>query len=339
MIEFAEGTGRRLRGVSRSGDWEIPLNLRPDPDDYAFDLEAALRAVVSIKTFIPPDAFTASVLGTEREGSGVVIGADGLILTIGYLITEAETVWLTTADGRAVPGHALAIDQESGFGLVLPLGQLNLAPLPLGDASGPQVGDTAILAAGGGRARAIETKVVARQEFAGYWEYLLDDAILTAPAHPFWGGGSLISDAGRLLGIGSLILQQSDGQGRRHDMNMVVPIGRLLPILDDLLRLGRANRPPRPWLGLYATESDNAVVVAGLADGGPAEQAGVRVGDRILGIGGHEVSDLAGLWRRVWASGQAGTQVTLRIARDEGIAAVSVTSSDRTRFLRAPNMH
>jgi S1-C subfamily serine protease len=325
--------------VARTSEWEIPPNLQPDPDDYKFDLEMSLRSIVGLKAYIPSDAFTAAVLGTEREGSGVVIRSDGLVLTIGYLITEAETVWLTTADGRALQGHPLAYDQESGFGLVLPLGQLRLPPLALGEAAGPRVGDTAVLAAGSGRERAIETKVIARQEFAGYWEYLLEDAILTAPAHPFWGGAGLIGSDGRLIGIGSLILQQGDGQGRRHDMNMIVPVGRLLPILDDLVRLGRPSRPPRPWLGLYATETESAVVVAGLADGGPAEQAGVRVGDRILGIGNQEVTDLAGLWRRVWASGQAGAAVTLRVSRDEGVAAVSVVSSDRARFLRTPRLH
>jgi len=234
-------------------DWEIPSNLQPDPGDYSFDLERALKAVVSLKTYVPVDAFTANTLGTERAGSGVVIKETGLIATIGYIVTEAETIWITTSDGQAVPGHALAYDQESGFGLVQALGKLDVPALELGDSDRMKVGDQAVLAAGGGRHHTIETRVVGRQEFAGYWEYVLDDALFTSPAHPFWGGSGLIGTDGRLMGIGSLILQQGDGKGRRLDMNMIVPIGLLAPIMPDLLSYGRVNRPARPWLGMYAT--------------------------------------------------------------------------------------
>ena len=241
----------------KNQDWEIPANLQPDAGDYSFDLERSLRAIVNLKTYVPPDAFTAGTLGTERAGSGVVIRESGLVATIGYLITEAETIWITSSDGRAIPGHALAYDQESGFGLVQALGQLNLPALEMGDSDRLKVGDQVVFAAGGGKHHAVETRVVGRQEFAGYWEYVLDDAIFTAPAHPFWGGGGLIGNDGKLMGIGSLILQQGDGKGRRLDMNMVVPIGLLTPIMKDLLSYGRVNRPARPWLGMLATEADD----------------------------------------------------------------------------------
>ncbi len=320
-------------------DWEIPPNLQPDPGDYSFDLERALNAVVSLKTYIPADAFTANTLGTERAGSGVVISDKGLIATIGYLVTEAETIWITTNTGQAVPGHALAYDQESGFGLVQALGKLNTPTLDLGDSDRLKVGDQAVLAAGGGRHHTIETRVVGRQEFAGYWEYVLDDALFTAPAHPFWGGCGLIGTDGKLMGIGSLILQQGDGKGRRLDMNMVVPIGLLTPIMKDLLSYGRVNRPARPWLGLYATEADDAIVVGHVTDSGPADQAGVRAGDRILAVGGEEISDLAGLWRRVWASGSAGAEVRLRLMRDKNPVALTVRSRDRSSILKSPKLH
>lgn len=322
----------------QKSDWEIPPNLRPDPADYEFDLERALRAVVGLRTNVPSDAFTAGTLGTERTGNGVVIRADGLVLTIGYLITEAETVWLITADGRAVAGHALAFDPASGFGLVQALGKLDLPALELGDSDALEVGADTIMAAGGGRRHAIETRVVGRQEFAGYWEYLLDNAIFTAPAHPFWSGSALIGKDGKLLGTGSLILQQGDGR-KRMDMNMIVPIAQLKPVLDTLLSMGHAGQPPRPWLGLYAMENDGGLVVGGVADGGPAEKAGVQQGDRILGLGDEEVSDLAGLWRRLWATGPAGTAVLLRLGREEGRVSVRVTSADRASFLRAPLLH
>lgn len=322
-----------------STDWEIPANLQPDPGDYAFDLDRALKAVVGIKSYVAQDAYTAGTLGTERAGSGVVIRETGLIATIGYLVTEAETIWITTATGLAVPGHALAYDQESGFGLVQALGRLDLPALELGDSDALRVGDQAVFAASGGKHHAVETRVVGRQEFAGYWEYVLDEAIFTAPAHPFWGGCGLIAADGRLIGTGSLILQQGDGKGRRHDMNMVVPIGNLAPILDDLLTYGRVNRPARPWLGMYATESDEELAVGGLADNGPAELAGIQAGDRIIAIDGEEVSDLASLWRRVWAAGSAGAEVRLRLMRNDRAVNAVVRSADRAKFLKSPKLH
>ena len=319
-------------------DWEIPTNLQPDPEDYGFDLERTLKSVVGLRANVPSDAYTAGTLGTDRVGNGVVIREDGLVLTIGYLITEAETVWLITNDGRAVPGHALAFDQISGFGLVQALGRLGLPAIELGDSDALAVGAEAVMAAGGGRSHAIEAKVVGRQEFAGYWEYLLDNAIFTAPAHPFWSGSALIGKDGKLLGTGSLILQQGDGK-RRMDMNMIVPVANLRPVLDDLLAYGRVSRPPRPWLGLYAMENDGGLIVGGVSDRSPAATAGVQQGDRIVGLGNEDISDLGSLWRKLWATGPAGTSITLKLMRDGTSMTVRVTSADRTSFLRAPRLH
>jgi S1-C subfamily serine protease len=180
---------------------------------------------------------------------------------------------------------------------------------------------------------------VGRQEFAGYWEYLLDDAIFTAPAHPFWGGGALIGQDGKLLGIGSLILQQGDAKGRRHDMNMIVPIDCLPPVLEDLRRYGQVNRPARPWLGVYAMEDEDTVVIGGLADGGPADRAGLRTGDHVLAVEEEEVTDLAGLWRSLWACGPAGSKVTLMVQRDDKRMPVSIPTVDRRSLLKSPRMH
>jgi S1-C subfamily serine protease len=319
-------------------DRDIPQNLQPRPGDYRFDLEAVLRGLVTLRADIPSDAFTADALGTERAGSGVVIPG-GLVLTMGYLIMEAESIWLTTADGRAVAGHGLAVDFETGFGLVQPLGRLDVPEIQIGDSNAVQVGDQALLAAAGGRHRAVETKVVGRQEFAGYWEYLIDDAFFTAPAHPFWGGAGLIGADGKLLGIGSLILQQGDAKGRRVDMNMVVPTALLTPNLEELTRLGRINRPARPWLGLFAMENEDAVMVGGVADGGPADKAGLKPGDRVVSVDGDEVTDLANLWRRVWAAGTAGARVRMGVSRDDQIVNVTLHSVDRASVLRTPRLH
>jgi S1-C subfamily serine protease len=185
----------------------------------------------------------------------------------------------------------------------------------------------------------VKALVAARQEFAGYWEYLLDQAIFTAPAHPFWGGTALIGQDGSLYGIGSLHVQQSAGQGGTRDVNMVVPIDLLPPILDDLLSYGRPNRPPRPWLGMYAAEANDQILVAGTASSGPAHAGGVRAGDAILAVGGAPVADLADLWRRIWASGRAGAEVGLRIFRDGKILNLRIKSADRASLLKAPRLH
>jgi len=324
--------------MATPGDWKIPASAQPRAGDYGFDLAQALTAIVALSTRVPDEAFTAETLGTERAGNGVVIGDDGLVLTIGYLVMEADTVWLTTHDGRSVPGHVVGYDAVTGFGLVQALGPLNLPALSLGRSGTVRVGDRAIVAGVGGRQRSVAVEIVARQEFAGYWEYVLDEALFTAPAHPQWGGAALIGATGELLGIGSLQLQQGTTEGPRT-INMIVPIDLLPPILDDLVSRGRADRPPRPWLGLYASDGDDAVVIMGLADDGPAEAADLRPGDVVTAVAGEPVADLAGFFRQVWALGEAGVRVPLTIRRDGQTIKLAVTSANRERFLVSPPLH
>jgi S1-C subfamily serine protease len=320
-------------------DWKVPAVAQPQPGDYRFDLDRALSSVVSLRAHVPTDAFTADTLGTERIGNAVLIREDGVMLTIGYLVTEAETVWLTTGGGQAVEGHLLGYDQTTGFGLVQALGRLDLPALPLGASTEARVGDRVVVGGAGGRSHSVAAHVVARQEFAGYWEYVLDDAIFTAPAHPHWGGTALIGAAGELLGIGSLQVQHATRSGQPVNINMMVPIDLLAPILDDMLTLGRPNRPPRPWLGLYATEVEDRVAVIGVAENGPAARAGLRAGDFLLAVAGTRVEALAGFFRRVWALGDAGVEVPLTLNREGDTFEVRVTSGDRARFLKAPRLH
>jgi S1-C subfamily serine protease len=318
---------------------KIAPAMQPKPADYRYDLDQALTSVVGVRTIIPADAFTADTLGTERTGNGVLIRSDGLVLTIGYLVTEAETVWLSLINGRAVPGHVLGYDQATGFGLIQALGRLDLPTLPIGQSSAAQLGEQVVIGGAGGRQRSVAARLVGRQEFAGYWEYVLDEALFTSPAHPHWGGTALIGPAGDLLGIGSLQLEQARGEGSSEHINMMVPIDLLKPILDDLLTQGQPNRPPRPWLGLYATEMEDRVVVVGLAKNGPAQRADLRTGDIVLAVGGAEVRNLAGLFRQIWALGQAGVEVPLRAYRDGKTLDLRVKSGDRNRFLKAPRLH
>lgn len=311
--------------------------LRPQQEDFNFDLKRTLSSVVSVTTQIPEDAMTADILGTERMGNGVVI-RDNIVLTIGYLVTEAETIWLTSGE-TTTPGHVLGYDQATGFGLIQALGQLNLPPLELGDSDATKIGDAVVVAGAGGIDHAVAAHIVAKQEFAGYWEYLLDEALFTAPAHPHWGGTALINTEGALLGIGSLQVEHSDPDGENFDLNMVVPINLLKPVVDDLLKIGRANRPPRPWLGLYTAEIDDQIVVAGIASDGPSEDTELEVGDIVVSVAGREVHDLADFFRSVWALGAAGVDVPLDIHRDGAAFEVTIKSVDRSKLLKGPILH
>jgi S1-C subfamily serine protease len=324
--------------MAKQSEWQFPSEMRPRPEDWRFDLDGALDAVVQLRAEIPEDAFTAQILGTERVGNGVVIRDDGLVLTIGYLITEASTIWLTSNKGVVVPAFPLAYDQTTGFGLVQPLGKLGLRPLARGSAASCRIGENVVIAGHGGRARALRATVFAKREFAGYWEYVLDEAIYTAPAHPQWGGAALIGADGKLAGIGSLLVQEKIDAGTIQG-NMVVPIDLLEPILEDMVRLGRPNRPPRPWLGIYATEAGAKLAIAGLAPGGPAERAGVQVGDLVAEVGGTRPSSLADLFRRIWKCGAAGCEVALKLVREGKFVDARIVSGDRADFLKKPHLH
>ncbi|WP_027573303.1 S1C family serine protease [Bradyrhizobium sp. WSM1743] len=323
--------------MSTLTEWRVPPANQPRTSDYGFDLDRALGSVVGLHAIIPPDAFSAETLGTERAGNGVVID-DGLVLTIGYLITEAESVWLHRADGRVVEGHALGFDSETGFGLVQALGRLDIAPLPLGSSAATRIGDRVVVGGAGGRTRSVASQIVAKQEFAGYWEYLLDEAIFTCPAHPNWGGTALLNERGELIGIGSLQLER-ERDGKAEHVNMIVPIDLLKPILEDLRKFGRVNKAARPWLGLFSTEIDNRVVVIGISANGPAARAELKTGDVILAVDGDKVTSQSAFYRKMWALGAAGVDVPLTVHHEGVTFDVTVTSTDRFKLLKAPKLH
>jgi S1-C subfamily serine protease len=324
--------------MAAAGNWAFPANLQPQPEDVRFDLGAALDAVVMLRAEVPEEAFTAGILGTERLGNGVVIREDGLVLTIGYLIAEAQSIWLTTNRGRVVAGHALAYDQVTGFGLVLPLAPLGAPALERGSSASCAVGDDVFVIGHGGREHALKARVFAKREFAGYWEYVLDEAFFTLPAHPQWGGAAMVGENGRLLAIGSLLVQEVVSGQSVHG-NMLVPVDLLEPILAELLRTGRAPRAPRPWMGMYAQELNGRLVVGGLVTGGPADRAGVKLGDVVLAVGDQSVAGLADLFRKVWRLGPAGTEVPLTLARKGARLQARLLSVDRADFLLKPRMH
>ncbi|MEL0107115.1 MAG: S1C family serine protease [Rhodospirillales bacterium] len=317
----------------------IDVALQPKPSDVVYDLDRALASVVGLRAQTPPNAFTAQRLGTDRSGHGVLIRDNGLVLTIGYLINEAESIWLVDCNGQATPAHVIGSDTETGFGLVQAMGDMSIPAIPLGSSAELKVDDPVIMAGFGGRQGSVMGSVLAKREFAGYWEYVLDEAIFTAPPHPFWGGSGLIGPDGTLRGIGSLFVQQALGDDDSVDGNMVVPIDLLKPILDDLMSYGRRNKPPRPWVGMLTAESEGHLIVGGLFDGGPADQTGVQVGDLVAEVASQPVHDLAQLFRSIWRLGDAGVGIPLTLIRDGQEMHVEIPSACRSDFYLKPKVH
>lgn len=298
----------------------------------ARSLDALVAAVVRVKTRIEADGRTVSTLGREREGSGIVIDDDGLVLTIGYLMVEARTAEIGTRDGRTVPATIVGYDHETGFGLLRALVPLRLAPMPIGRSAELKERDPVLVASFGGAGMVAPARVVAKREFAGGWEYLLDEALFTAPPHPAWSGAALIGRDGRLVGVGSLIVADAGGDGTPG--NMFVPIDRLQPILADLIAGGRAAGPARPWLGVTANEVKGELVIERVTPGGPAERAGLQPGETIVAVNGERPKNLADFYRKLWAQGPAGVVVPLELARKDEIRRVEVPSMDRLDHLR-----
>lgn len=293
-----------------------------------------LAAVVKVKTFVPGDARTAATLGREREGSGIVIDNAGLILTIGYLMVEAQGAEVTGADGRTVPALVLGYDHDSGFGLLRADPPPRVKPLALGSSANLKERDPVLIASQGGPDMAGPAFVVAKRPFAGSWEYLLEEAIFTAPPHPAWSGAALIDRDGKLVGVGSLIVGDTAGTNTNLPGNMFVPIDRLKPILADLITEGRVSGPAKPWLGMNIEELRGRLFITRVSPESPASRAGIEPGDVVIGVGGDMPRDLADFYRKVWARGPAGVEIPLSILHGSSTREVMLTSMDRHQHLR-----
>lgn len=338
MTGVDRSNGHRPTGLMNLFHPALQSAPRPDPATLDYDVVRALDAVVRVHAYVPDTAFTVNSLGDEREGSGVVIDRDGLVLTIGYLIVEAAEITLTVAGMGSVPAEVAAYDHETGFGMVRALKKLDVEPLPLGRSAPVRVGDDVVVSGHGGIDQAIAARVVSRREFAGSWEYMLEEAFFTSPMHPYWGGAALINASGELIGTGSLYVAQTLVAGG-HPGNMFVPIDYLHPIHEDMVSLGRARREPRPWLGLSAVEVDGRLIVSGAAPDGPADAAGITAMDVILSLDGQPVNDLSEMYRALWGAGAAGTEIRLTILRDDDVLNVKIYSGDRYEFLKLPRRH
>jgi len=295
------------------------------------ELSVDALSVVKIRSKAVANARTSRTLGAQREGTGVVIDSEGLVLTIGYLILEAETIELSTADGRAFPATVIGYDHASGFGLLKSLRPLPVKPVQFGQSAAIAEREMVLIVGFDGVAPAY---VVSRRPFVGYWEYLLDDAIYTAPATVNWSGAALLNREGRLLGIGSLVVGDSMGTRTQVPGNMFVPIDLLKPLLGDLIATGKRSGVPRPWIGVNTQEVQGNVIVTRVSPESPAEEANLRTGDIIVGLGGEAIKGQADFYTRIWARGAAGVDIPLDVLRNGRVENVSVKSVDRELYLR-----
>jgi serine protease Do len=294
----------------------------------------AANATVTVKAKALANARSNKNLGQERTGSGILFAPQGLVLTIGYLILEADQVDITTSKGRTVPATVIAYDHATGFGILRPIGPLDVKPVKLGSSAGVDTLDRLMIAAGGGEDSVSVATVVSRRQFTGYWEYLLDSAIFTSPARPDHSGAALINKDGELVGIGSLFVMDAMTPGERLPGNMFVPIDLLKPILAEMIATGRQKGGVRPWIGLSSLEEDGRLKVMRVSDDGPADVAGITAGDIILSMDGQKVERLEDFYRRLWAAGAPGVEVDLRVLHGTEVRNVKIRSIDRIEMIR-----
>jgi len=317
---------------------EAPASAPGEARQYQHLVDAA-GAVVAIKVKAIPNARSNQNLGAERTGSGVVFAPQGLILTIGYLILEADQVEVTTASGRSVPATVAAYDHATGFGLLKPLGPLGVKPIELGSSSKIDVDDHLLVVASGDDTEdgLSVAAVVSKRPFAAYWEYLLDEAIFTAPPRTDFGGAALINREGKLVGIGSLFVMDASGAGERMPGNMFVPIDLLKPVLEEMIATGQQKGGRRPWIGLSSVEEDGRIKVVRVSADGPAEKAGLAPGDILLSLDGEKLGNLPDFYRKLWSSGKPGTDVTIRVLKGTDVQEVKIHTIDRVEMLRKPS--
>ncbi|MDA0261709.1 MAG: S1C family serine protease [Proteobacteria bacterium] len=327
------GLPLRLRSLYVAGVLGVCVALIASSTVIAQEKRNPFASIVRVDAEIPPDARTARGLGTSRVGSGIVIDDSGLVLTIGYVILEAMSVTVHDKEGQPVAAEVVAYDYDTGFGLLRAIRPLGIKAMAIGHSASVTASDPVVVADFGGLERAIPAMVVSRHAFAGYWEYLLENAIFTSPPHPNWGGAALIGPEGQLLGVGSLFVNNARTHNEQLPGNMFVPIDLLKPIFAELLTEGRSSGPARPWLGMFSADNQGEIVVTWVAPYGPASKAGVEPGDRLMSVQNLEVDNVPDFYRKLWKLGHAGVEVQLKLKRDGEPLNIVIKSADRYDFL------
>ena len=324
-----------LAPASRAAAPDATHSKAPEASQLPPDAEKFFQSIFKIKSRAVPNARSSATLGQEREGTGIVIADDGLLVTIGYLIVEADEVSLVDQQGKTIPARVVAYDHATGLGLVRAVTPLSAPPLPLGESSKLATKDPVMIVNHAGVDDVTLAYVVSTRPFTGNWEYLLEQAIYTSPPTMNWSGAALVSRDFKLVGVGSLIVREASSLGESAlPGNMFVPIDTLKPILPDLIRTGRRAGPARPWLGVAADEVQGRLMVSRVSPDGPGDQAGIKVGDIILGVGGDGVRTQAEFYRKIWSRGAAGTDIPLRVLQGVDVKELDVHSIDRVEYFR-----
>ena len=316
------------------------LAATPAPADPQAMIEALTRAnaaVVGLQVTVASGARSAETLGKQRSGSGVVSGPDGLILTIGYLMMEAETIQVVTQDNRIVPARPVAYDLATGFGLlraILPL--RGVTPVPLGSHANLKTGDALMAAVGGTSGDVAMTQLVSKRPFSGYWEYHIDTALFTSPPIGNHSGAPLFNQRGELLGIGSLFVGDAMGGNRPLPGNMFVPVDLLKPILAEMQQTGSSRLSRRPWLGVTSSEQGGRVNVVRVTKDSPASQAGLAAGDVVLAVDGAKVATLEEFYRKVWAHPNPDDEVKLTVLQGADVKTLTIRAVDRMSTMMKP---
>ena len=302
------------------------------------DAARLFAAIVKVSARAVPDARSSSTLGDDREGTGVVIGDNGLILTIGYLVIEADEVSIVDSKGRTLSARVVGYDHATGFALLRTLAPFDAKPVALGSSATIAEHDPVMIASSAEDSVAF-AYIVSKRAFSGDWEYAIDQALYTSPPTMNWSGAGLFDRDGKLLGVGSLIVREANDDDPKIPGNMFVPIDLLKPILADLVKSGRRAGPARPWLGLAADEVSGRLVVARVSPDGPADRAGISAGDIILGVGSDSVRTQAEFYRKVWSRGGAGSEIPLKVLQGVDVKNVPVQSMDRVDYFKRPTMY
>jgi serine protease Do len=300
-------------------------------------LTRAHAAVVGVQVTAAEGSRSAETLGKQRSGSGVVIGSDGLILTIGYLMLEAQTIQIVTQDNKTLPARAVAYDVATGFGLVRPLLPMRgVAPVPLGSYQDVQLGDALMAATGGDDGDVSMTQLVSKRPFSGYWEYHIEAAMFTSPPIGNHSGAPLFNQRGELLGIGSLFVMDAMGENRRLPGNMFVPVDLLKPILAEMQQTGSTRLSRRPWIGVTSSEQGGRVQVVRINKESPAQTAGLQPGDFVLAVDGTKVATLEEFYKKVWDHANPDDEIKLTVLQGAEVKVITLKAVDRMSTMMKP---